>query len=140
MKTVVYDPKEKIAKWVWERLGEEDSGGSAAVGLERDGELIAGVVFNMYTGASVSMNVAAVPGKDWLNREFLFRSFAYPFLQLRCYRATALVKVNNDVSIKFVEALGYQREGLLRRAHIDGSDMFVYGMLREECRWIKGYV
>ena len=139
MKTVVYGQKEKIAKWVWEQLGEEDSGGEA-IGLERDGELIAGVVFNMYTGASINMNVVAVPGKNWLNREFLFRSFAYPFLQLRCYRATALVKVDNDVSNKFVEALGYKREGLLRRAHVDGSDMFIYGMLREECRWIKGYV
>lgn len=139
MKTVVYGQKEKISKWVWEQLGEEDSGGEA-IGLERDGELIAGVVFNMYTGASISMNVVAAPGKNWLNREFLFRSFAYPFLQLRCYRATALVKVDNDVSTKFVEALGYKREGLLRRAHVDGSDMFIYGMLREECRWIKGYV
>lgn len=139
MKTVVYGQKEKISKWVWEQLGEEDSGGEA-IGLERDGELIAGVVFNMYTGASISMNVVAVPGKDWLNREFLFRSFAYPFLQLRCYRVTALVKVDNNVSNKFVEDIGYKREGLLRRAHVDGSDMFIYGMLREECRWIKGYV
>jgi RimJ/RimL family protein N-acetyltransferase len=140
MKTVVYGQNERVRTWVWAKLEENNDNKDAAIGLEQNGELIAGVVYNMYSGASISMSVAAVPGKSWLNREFLYRSFAYPFIQLKCRRVTGLIKVGNDVSIKFVEALGYKQEGLLRRSHIDGSDMFVYGMLLEECRWIKGHV
>jgi len=137
MKSIVYGQDERVMKWVGERLDETDFGpGSIAIGLERDGELIAGVVYNMYSKASICMNVAAVPGKDWLSRSFLYATFAYPFVQLKCNRVTALVKMNNEISKKFVQSLGWKPEGCMRKASTDGQDMLVYGMLREECRWI----
>jgi RimJ/RimL family protein N-acetyltransferase len=137
MKTVVYGQDQRICKWVGDRVDEDNFGsGAIAIGLEDDGELIAGVVFNMYTGPSISMHVAAVPGSYWLNRDFLWRSFAYPFIQLGCRRVTALVRSDNAASHRFVRHLGFTEEGLLRRACTDGMDMVVYGMLLEECRWL----
>ncbi|MFZ9326480.1 MAG: GNAT family N-acetyltransferase [Polynucleobacter sp.] len=138
MKTVVYTDKQRVIDWVAKRV-EEDGFGSGAIGigLEEDGELIAGVVFNDYTGPGISMHVAAVPGKRWMTREYLWACFAYPFLQLKCNRVTGLVRTDNIVAQKFDEHLGFKREGVLRRACSDGTDMIVYGMLRDECRFLE---
>lgn len=136
MKTVIYGQDERVCKWVADKVSESDFLLARAIGLEEDGELIAGVVYENYTGKNITMHVAAVPGKRWLNREFLFRSFAYPFLQLGCNRVTGLVKEDNHDARKFDEHLGFKKEGLLRKACDDGSDLILYGMLKEECRWI----
>lgn len=137
MKTVIYGQDELVRNWVAERVHEDRFSNEVAIGLEEDGQLIAGVVYNMYTGPSISMHVAAVPGRRWINRDFLWRAFAYPFLQLNCQRVTGFVREDNLDAQKFDEHLGFVREGLLRRACEDGQNMIVYGMLREECRWLE---
>lgn len=138
MKTVVYTDKQRVIDWVAKRVEEDDFGsGAVGIGLEEDGELIAGVVFNDYTGPSISMHVAAIPGKRWMTREYLWTCFAYPFLQLKCNRVTGLVRTDNIVAQKFDEHLGFKREGVLRQACSDGTDMIVYGMLRDECRFLE---
>lgn len=135
---MIYGQDERVLKWVGDRTDEDDFGpGSTAIGLEEDNELIAGVAFNMYTKASICMHVAAMPGKRWMTKDFLWRSFAYPFIQLGCNRVTGLVREDNFVAQKFDEHLGFKREGLLRRACTDGQNMILYGMLREECRWLE---
>ena len=138
MKSVIYGQDERVLKWVGDRTDEDDFGpGSIAIGLEEDDELIAGVAFNMYTKASICMHVAAMPGKRWMTKDFLWRSFAYPFIQLGCNRVTGLVREDNLAAQRFDEHLGFKREGLLRRACTDGQNMILYGMLREDCRWLE---
>jgi RimJ/RimL family protein N-acetyltransferase len=136
MKTVVYGQDKQVCEWVASRVGETEFISARALGLEQDGKLIAGVVYENYTGKNITMHVAAVPGKRWLNKDFLYRSFAYPFLQLNCNRVTGLVKADNLEAQKFDEHLGFKREGLLRQACEDGTDLILYGMLKTECRWI----
>lgn len=136
MKTVIYGQDERVCQWLNERL-DENFVGAIGIGLEENGELIAGVVFDNYTKAGINMHVAAVPGKRWMTREFLFRCFAYPFIQLNCRRITGLVREDNLAAQKFDEHLGFRREGLLREGYLDGTNVIVYGMLKNECRWIK---
>ena len=114
-----------------DRFGETDP----CVGMLKDGKLIGGVVFNMYTGTGICMHVAASE-KGWLNREFLRTVFRYPFHQLGCRRVTGLVRTDNLTAQRFDERLGFKKEGVLRDADNDGCDLIVYGMLRDECRWL----
>lgn len=138
MKSAIYGQDEQVAAWVAERVKIDEFGpGAVALGLVEDEKLIAGVVFNMYTKASICMHVAAEPGKRWMTKDFLWRSFAYPFVQLSCNRITGLVRVDNFESQRFVEHLGFKREGLIRRGCVDGTDMILYGILREECRFLR---
>ena len=138
MKSVIYDQDERVIKWVGDRVNEDEFGvGAVGIGLEENGELIAGVVFNMYTKASICMHVAAEPGRRWMTKDFLWRSFAYPFIQLGCNRITGLVREDNLDAQRFDEHLGFKREGLIRKGCTDGSNMILYGMLREECRWLE---
>ena len=137
MKTVIYGQDEAVRAWVGARIDEPDFHEGAGIGLAQDGELIAGVVFNHYTGTNIQMHVAAVPTKRWMTKDFLFRCFAYPFIQLECSRVTGLVRVDNLPAQKFDEHLGFVREGVLRRACTDGCDMIIYGMLATECRFLN---
>ena len=137
MKTVIYGQDDKVIPWVGKRVDEEDFGSAVGIGLEENGELSAGVVFNMFQGHSIWMHVAAEPGKRWLNRDFLFRCFAYPFIQLNCHRVTGLVRIDNLAAQKFDEHLGFKKEGIIRKGADDGTDLILYGMLKEECRWLE---
>jgi len=137
MKTVIYGQDARVIEWVSARVDTVGFTGAVGIGLEQDGELIAGVVFDMYTKAGISMHVAALPTRRWMTRDYLYRCFAYPFLQLQCRRITGLVRVDNLEAQRFDEHLGFKREGLLREACEDGTDMIVYGMIREECRWLE---
>lgn len=137
MKNLVYGQDARVRSWVAERIGEELDDANVAIGVEEDGELIAGVVYNMYTKASICMHVAAEPGKRWTTREFMYAFFAYPFLQLNCNRVTGLVRESNMAARKFDEHVGFIQEGVIRQAFEDGEDAILYGMLKSECKWIR---
>ena len=138
MKTTIYGQDARVLDFMDKYLPDcKFSGSENTLGVEQDGELIAGVVFEGYTGSSISIHVAALEGRLWLSKEFLFRVFAYPFLQLECNRVTGLVRVDNPKAQKLDEHLGFIREGVMRRGATDGTDYIIYGMLKEECRWLN---
>lgn len=136
MKTVIYNMP-VVSEFVSEHIPGNDKfrPDDPNIGLLKNGKLIAGCVFNFYTGTGICMHVAATE-KGWLNKEFLRSAFRYPFVQLGCRRVTGLVRTDNLEAQKFDEGLGFKREGLMRCADDDGCDLIVYGMLRDECRWL----
>ena len=138
MKTTIYGQDDRVIAFVSKKLEEYDFPKNAsAIGVESNGKLIAGVVFDGYTQAGISMHVAALEGKHWLSKEFLYAVFAYPFLQLGCNRVTGLVRADNFKAQKLDEHLGFIKEGLIRQGCSDGTNMILYGMLKNECRWIR---
>jgi RimJ/RimL family protein N-acetyltransferase len=133
----LYGRDKEVIKFVGERVDENDFGSAIGIGQYKDGKIIAGVVYNLYNGPSICMHVAAEPGTRWLTRDFLFRVFAYPFIQLGCNRVTGLVRTDNMEARRFDEHLGFKQEGVIRKGASDGTDMILYGMLMEECRWLE---
>lgn len=89
----------------------------------------------MYTQYSGRNIVLACALEAPLTRLFLRGLFFYPFLQLHCERITVLIDDNNLKSIRLVEHVGFMREGCLRRAR-PGGDVYLYGLLKENCRWL----
>lgn len=138
MKTTIYGQDARVLDFMDKHLPDcKFNGSENTLGVEQNGELLAGVVFEGYTGSSISIHVAALEGRLWLSKEFLFRVFAYPFLQLECNRVTGLVRVDNPKAQKLDEHLGFIREGVMRKGATDGTDYIIYGMLKEECRWLN---
>jgi RimJ/RimL family protein N-acetyltransferase len=138
MKTTIYGQDDKVVDFVTSLVEDLEFYGKVnTLGVESDGELIAGIIFENYTGSSISMHVAAVEGRQWITRDLLFRVFAYPFLQLDCNRVTGLVRADNLRAQKLDEHLGFVQEGVMRKAATDGTDYIIYGMLKEECRWLN---
>ena len=135
---IVFDA-DRIGPWVCERAGGTwVKGRGTAIGLEdgSSGELLAGVLYDDWNGANVNMHVAAVPGRKWLNREFLRVCFDYPFNQLHVKRVTGLVASVNLDAMRFDLHLGFKLEATLKDAHPEG-DMNILVMRREDCRWLE---
>lgn len=137
MKEIVYNRPEVVA-FVSEKIYGKDRfpDDSPSIGVIEDGEIVGGVVYSMYTGNGIMMNVAS-SNRRWLTRTFLRAAFAYPFKQLGCTRVSGLVRVDNADAQRFDEHLGFVREGLIREGDEDGTDLIMYGMLRRECRWLN---
>jgi len=106
------------------------------IGLERDGELIAGVLFENFNGRNCWMHVAVAPG-EYVTRAFTRYSFEYPFRELGLQRLTGWVEASNTAARDFDERLGFEVEAVLNSAASDGGPALIYCMRRENCRWIK---
>jgi RimJ/RimL family protein N-acetyltransferase len=120
---------DRVAKFVGERVGAIIYPPFTAMGIERDGEIVAGAVFNCYTGHDVEITVA---GKGW-TRAFFKAVGAYVFDQLRCVRFQFTTADENTARLS--ERLGGQREGLLRDKFGHGRHGIVIGVLKSEYRF-----
>ena len=129
-----------VVKWVSDKLkGDVDLPlTSPSYGVMIDGKLAGGVVFVGYDGHNSYMHVASDGSRRWITKKLIRMTFALPFILAGCRRVTGLVRTDNLEAQHFDEKLGFKREGIIRKADFDGCDLIVYGMLKEECRWIKG--
>jgi RimJ/RimL family protein N-acetyltransferase len=110
--------------------------GMVGIGLERDGELIAGVIYEGFNGKNIWMHVAAVPGKRWLVRSYLKACFVYPFVQCGVDRVSGYVNASNLEARRFDEHLGFKEEATLQGAAADGGDVIIYVMRKKGCRYV----
>lgn len=62
----------------------------------------------------------------------------YPFVTLGVPRMTAIIAMSNINSMELANRHGWKLEGTKRKAAADGGDIAIYGMLREECIFLKG--
>lgn len=132
----IYDLK-KVSAFMRRFLPGLDHGERAsAIGLERQGELVAGVLFDGLNPVNVWMHVAAVPGARWMTRDYLRAAFAYPFKVCGVQRISGYVDASNEPARRFDEHLGFRQEAVLRGAAVDGGDVLIYVMWRHQCRFL----
>lgn len=133
---IISDPA-RVFAFCKERMPLSLVAGMKGLGLERDGELVAGVLYEGYNHHNVWMHVAAEPGGKWLNKEFLRYCFHYPFVELGCTRISGYVEAHNAQARRFDEHLGFRQEAVLQGAASDGGDVILYVMRREDCRYLE---
>lgn len=104
------------------------------IGLERDGELVGGVMYERFNGQGVWMHCAGI-GR-WITKDLLRASFAYPFVQLGVSFIWGWVDASNEKARRLNEHLGFTPHAVLDRAAKDGGDVILYRMTREECRFL----
>jgi RimJ/RimL family protein N-acetyltransferase len=115
--------------------GDKNGGNPTAIGLERNGRLVAGVAYDQFNGAHVCMHICAVPGRHWLNRLFLWAMFDYPFNVLKVKRVTGQICSANSDAILFAEHIGFTFETRLIDASPKG-DLLIYVLRKDQCRYI----
>ena len=132
---IVFD-RQRCLDFAESRLGHRDWGEwSQTIGYERNGRLLAVVIYNHMSESDISMHVVAIPRARWCVPEFLEAVFRYPFVQLNLRRVTGFVPADNEPALKLDLHLGFRYEGRMRQAGPDGQDVIVLGMLRKECRF-----
>ena len=134
MKRLVIGHDAFVGPWVCTRTGGEYSGG-VTIGMERDGVLVAGVLFDNFNGRSMAMHVAA-EGASWLNRQYLSTAFAYAFRQMKVAKLIGLVDETNAAARRFDEHLGFRLEARITDAAPKG-DLLIYSMTPAECRFLE---
>ncbi len=116
-------------------LGHE--GWWTAIGHEIGGQLLAVVFYTQPDcNEDICMHIVAKPGEPWLTSGFAEAAFAYPFKQLTVARVSAAAIVTDKPFQRLLEKLGFVAEGIKRKL-ISGCDYVQFGMLREECRYVR---
>ena len=137
LKQIVVNQKERVGAWVAQRIGRESSWGSfEAIGLELDGDLVAGMVVESYVKDSRCCVHLAGDGKKWLNREYLNFCCRYMFDQLNCKVVIGLVDADNEQAMKFDLHFGFTEQTRIKDGAGD-CDLVVLTLRRDDCRWLN---
>jgi len=131
MKSVVYGQNYRFVYWAQDVIGTEFRTDAESIGLEDEaGTIRAATIFDNFSACDCCMHIASDGTPAWLNREFIVRSFAYPFIQCEYRRVTGLVPASRERALKFDLHLGFEIEGRMKDALPD-EDIIVLGMTRE---------
>lgn len=133
VKRIIAWEHERVGKWIQANAAGFYRPGAKCIGLEKDGELIAGVLYDYCNGASVYAHIAV---KGLMTREFLSVIFDYPFRQLNCKVIIGLVPESNKKARRFDEHLGFKLTATIPEGHPDGK-LLIYTMRKEDCRWLR---
>lgn len=106
------------------------------IGLEKDGAMVAGVLYEGWNGHNVWMHVGATPGCRWMTKAYLHECFHYPFVTAGCTYVRGYVEASNTAARRFDEHIGFKPEAVLKGAASDGGDVILYVMHRDECRFL----
>jgi hypothetical protein len=130
---LIYDA-EVIGPWIAERSGWTWSPQrGTAIGQVLNQRLVAGIMFEDFTGPNVVAHIAA----ERMTAGFLRALFHYAFVQLGCLRMTAPVWSNNLTARRFVAKLGFEKEATLSHAQPHG-DIIIYRLWQQDCQWLEG--
>lgn len=120
---------ERVARFVGERCGTIIYPPFTTMGVERDGQVIAGVIFNCFTGNDIAVTVAGGP----FGREFISAVGKYVFGKIGCLRMS--ITTEQPKVIEIATRLGAQTEGRKRNHFGMGRDGIVLGILKEEWKF-----
>lgn len=120
---------DRVARFVSQEIGVSFVPPFTGMGIERNGVIVAGAIFNVFEGSDLHVSIA---GHGW-TRGFCEAVGEYVFGQLGYLRMTAITEHTSIV--RFGERLGGQIEGCLRNHFGQGRDGFIVGILKEEYRF-----
>lgn len=111
--------------------------GSQGIGLERDGELIAGIIYEGWNYQSIWAHVAAEPGSKWLNKAYLHFCCDYAFQTCKVRMVLGYMEAGNEQGLRFANHLGFRETARITEAATDGGDIVILKMRREDCKYTK---
>ena len=135
MKGLTFEQNPVLRDWLCQRLEiprlQQDSKTIAVIDEAR---ILAVVAYSAFNGHDCQVSVAGEG--HWLSRYTIPVFFKYPFNQLGCRRMTAFCRDSNDRVQRFAVKFGFKREGILRSYFEDGADCHIFGLLKEDCRFL----
>lgn len=117
-----------VARYVATKIEKAISPPYTAMGVEIDGRIVGGVVFNSFTNEDVEVTVAGEPCA-W-TPAFMRRLARYAFDELGVLRVS--LTTQNPAVVDFAQRLGAKLEGVKRNHFGPGKHGYLFGVLREE--------
>ena len=122
-----------VSKFASDKIGEEEWGQHFNIGRVVENELVAACILNHATGLDIYLHLA-LADRHSMSKEFVKAVFSACFNDLQCVRVSTAVPVSTDAH-SIVKHFGFKEEGIKRRGAGD-EDLIMYGMLKEECRFV----
>jgi len=133
---IICHQNERVGRWVIEKAGGVWSEGNISIGIEKDGVLKAGIMYDAYTGINGSISSYFRCDDPKVMTKFFYKiAFDYPFNVAKVKRLTNIVNENNLHSREITERLGFTEETRIENYFPDGNAI-IYKMFRQQCRWI----
>jgi len=136
MKPVLSFDPDLVGPWVCQKTGGTwVKGRGSVIGKIKDGGLVAGVLYEDWSGTNLVCHIAGEP--EWADRYFLAVIFDFPFNQQGAKRITAPVCSSNAKSIALLTKMGFNLEAKLLGATANG-DLLLFTMFKDNCRYLRG--
>ena len=109
------------------------------IGFIENDNILGGFLFSDYDGNNIWVHLA-LESPRVCSKNRISYVFQYGFKQIGCNRMTALCRNGYERNERLLSGVGFVKEGIVRKCfkingeYVDGA---IYGMLREECKWIK---
>lgn len=131
---IIRNADKEVAAWAGHLLGTEFVPPYIAWGYtDRLGKLCGAVVMNDYADRNIELTFVG----RFTSGTAISRNIAsYCFRDLGCERITFRTRARNEAVRGLIKRTGAVQEGLLRRWYGD-DDAALYGLLREECRFLR---
>lgn len=117
---------QKVVDFVYAAFNRRPTPPYVGIGTEIDGEIVNGVVLNIWTGNDAHVTIA---GTKW-TKGLLAVIHHYAYQSLGCVRLTVITEQTSIV--RYAERLGGEVEGLLRNQFGPGRDGVLVGILKED--------
>lgn len=123
-----------VVDWVQGKFNHVFSGNPVGIGWVRDDKLVSGVVFH---DRKYHETEGSIYTTGPFAREFLRAYHEYAFIVLGVNRINASCAESNRKSYLFLNRMGYKLEGARRKGYPNGETKYLFGMLKEECKWLN---
>ena len=124
----------RVGQWMQAHGACQYNAAAVCIGLERNGDLVAGVQYEQYSGVGGSMLVSiAVTGR--LTKTFVRYACEYAAYEAKVNMVYAMVGEGNAKSQRFVEQMGFVRLCAVPQSHPTGST-YLYGLWKSSCKYL----
>ena len=117
-------------------MSQDTSDWLCVTGYDEDENLLGLCVFEPRNRFDWHFSIA-INDPHCITRRVMRAMFTAVFSQAS--RVTALIEPGNEPAIKGAKQMGFQYEGFMRLGVEGRRDALMFGMLREDCRFLPGY-
>ena len=127
----IFGQEDRVLPWVGERIGYEFAKPAFTIGFLRGGDLVAGIVFNGYTGPNVDVSFA---GHGELSVRAIRVGMTFAFRDLGVLRMTARTRRGNKALTRGLPKIGFRYEGVMRNYYGPHrkDDAVQFGLLAQD--------
>ena len=106
---------------------------SVAIGLERDGELVAGTIFENWNGRSVVCHIS------WqrVTPAYVAAVYDYAYNVAGVDKIIGPISSNHTRALKLVSKMGFSEEARIKDAAHDSGDIVLMTQTPERCRYLE---
>src|SRR5574343_481904 len=135
---LVFNQKYRVGAWVAEQVEQSIPWcGFYAMGVEIDGEIVAGVVFDAFNGANCTVHIAIARRGRFL-LDLFSHVCEYAFNQCKMKRITGMVPASKPKVLAFDLHLGFREEFVMQDAAHDGGPLHILVMRPDDAqRWLQ---